>query len=533
MNVDAPAMGVSLGSWRTIWTVMTAVGIAALVFVAVGSLVFPQGPDQAMWAWVGSVVLRGGAPYSAAWDIKGPLTHCIYALSILLFGRGEIAIRILDLATVVVCCLSLRRLVFRLNGGDVWGANWAVLLFGLMYYAGGYADTAQAEEWGGMLILWAVWLLLEAPERPYRNLVGAGLLIALAALIKPTFLIYLTLPVVWGQWGETPRSEWMKATCLSWISCGVVVGVAILVLFLVGALGDYFDILRYIYTTYEPLDRPSLLAGFLALPETLFRFGLLVPYLLVPIGLLTVFRLHRNRVTVLLGGWFFLAMTTVIVQRRFWQDHWLPAAMAAAAIFGIALTYLTRSRIVQGRHGFIGHVLVCGLALAGVFPSAQRAIGSNYSWPEYLLGAQSREDYIEKVTRPFNEVALPFNYFEQLQVARYITQHTREDETFAIWGWDVSVYVMAQRRSATRFSVYQALDEQGPVLKKYQNAFLSELSKNHPKYIVIDTRGTWYLPPGSGQRSLENFSDFKEWLIQHYRVETVLGVYQFWVSKSN
>ena len=61
------------------------------------SLWWPMGRDQGVYAWVGSVIVRGGASYVDAWEVKGPATHLIYALSQFVFGTGMWGIRLLDL----------------------------------------------------------------------------------------------------------------------------------------------------------------------------------------------------------------------------------------------------------------------------------------------------------------------------------------------------------------------------------------------------------------------------------------------------
>lgn len=50
----------------------------------------------------------------------------------------------------------------------------------------GYWSTAQPDEWGAFLIAIAVALLIEPHWSHWRTMLGVGVLIALATLLKPT-----------------------------------------------------------------------------------------------------------------------------------------------------------------------------------------------------------------------------------------------------------------------------------------------------------------------------------------------------------
>jgi len=47
---------------------------------SITSLSWPLGGDIGTYAWVGDIILSGGAPYKDAWDVKGPLVYYFYAL---------------------------------------------------------------------------------------------------------------------------------------------------------------------------------------------------------------------------------------------------------------------------------------------------------------------------------------------------------------------------------------------------------------------------------------------------------------------
>ena len=538
--------GMNKGALRK---VLVCLGFAAVAYVSVGSLALPHGPDQAIFAWIGDVILDGGVPYRNAWDIKGPFTYYIYAFAQGVLGQREIAIRLFDLVTILCGCWLLRKLVARLNGGNGFGASCAVVCYCLIYYSGGYADTAQPEGWGGLLILAVLWLLVvreagtpEADQWPPATAALAGVLIACAALIKPTFLIYIALPVVhlFVVLFSGRRPPW-KGLFHIFLGFFLVLGLALALLFEAAALKDFGDILQYLYTTYETVDRPGWSDALRAFPVSLLDTGILVPLLVVPIGLLETWRRNSRAVAVSMLTWLLLAITTVTVQAQFWQDHWLPAALATSAIFGVALN---RFGLQDGRlsvdevrrtgepraAGIFGTTAALVIVLLVTFvPQGWRAVARNSHWPVYVLGFEERHHYIRQVTAPFNEVSEPYNYTVLCRLSSFIAAHSQPSDRLAIWGWDVPVFTMSGRESATRFGVFQPLIEEGPVKSKYQRMFLDELAGNDPKYVVVDTHGAYFMPAGSGLQLLHEFPEFDRYLQIHYRLLTNLDVYQVWI----
>lgn len=512
---------------RTPFGLVTALGFMLVTFVAIGSLSFPEGPDQAAWSWIGRVILDGGAPYANAWDIKGPLTQYLYATALAVFGRNEFAIRVSDLIAVACSSYILWKLVLRLNGADSIGAHCAVIFFCLVYYTGSYANTAQAEGWGGMTTLATVAALLVAKMRPSVMLL-VGVLVALASLIKPTFLIYTLLPLVYCIGAPIAWRGRVRYLAFCYVSFGIVISAGVLLLLITGALRDYLDILIYLYTTYEPLDQPSFFSALLSLPKNVTHYGLLVPYLIAPITLWSMWRKESPQVARLVAVWLVLATVTVVVQRRFWQDHWIPATLASACVLGVFVTYARSFLAHPTRADLWRRVLVPLVFLAAVAPSAKLAIFSNYLWPSYAVGIADRDKYITSLITEFKEDPYGLNYLTLRRVADYISSRSSPQDKLVVWGWDVWIFVMSERKSATRFGFFQALIDEGPLQKKYRKIFVEEVSSVAPKYVVVDTHGSWFLEQGAGVKLLNQFPEFRELLQAHYRRLAVLDVYEIW-----
>ena len=534
MEASKVRAATSTAFWRTNFSnfelQVMVLGSLVVLYVALGSLVFPEGPDQAIFAWIGSVILDGGVPYRDGVDIKGPLTYYFYALAQGLFGRNELSIRVFDLAIIVGGCWLLRRLVLRLTHRNPFGANCAVIFFCLMYYGGGYADTAQAEGWGGFLILATVVILLERSVSANLRMTGAGVLIGLAVLIKPTFLIYILLPCTLMGAGAMLS---IPSLLLCAASLVATLAVAVLGLLHTQAFGDFLDVLAYLYTTYASIDRPSLTSGLSLLPKSVIRFGLLLPYLIAPISLKSLRKSEGGHVVCLIATWTILATATVVIQRRYWHDHWLPAAMALAVILGAGCNALRQRYLVNPIYfSSWGRVLVVVVIVGALGIPAVRAVYVNELWLGYALGFKSQDDYIAQITVPFNQIPVPFNYTELRRVSNYIDQSTAPDQRLVIWGWDVSLFVLSQRKSSTRFGVFQEVTDEGAVRDRFRAKFMQDVESRPPDEIIINTRGIFFLPPGAGWKLLNGFPEFKRFVYLGYSRKATIGAYEVWAKRA-
>ena len=515
--------------WEVAPKLVVALGVAVAAYVAIGSTVFPQGPDQAIFSWVGTVILDGGVPYRDAVDIKGPLTFYLYAAVLGVLGRNEFGIRLFDLCVVLGACVMLGRVTLRLCSGDSLAATCAALFFCLMYYGGGYADTAEPEGWGGVLILAAVLILMKPPSNAAFSMSAVGAIIAAATLIKPTFAAYMVIPCAFGVGGAERRSPpfWPELACIA--SFSVVILIAILLLMQAHAFGDLLDTFGYIYSTYEPGGGASWGPAIHALVKSALGFGLLIPYILVPLALWSLRSAAVSREIRLMLSWLAVSTLVVIIQRRFWHDHCLPVALSLSPFVGVACGYLmvrwpaTRSPH-NLRSAWVGILAVLGT----FFPVAKLAVSENSQWPLYVSGVESKAQYVSDVMKPFNVVKSPFNYLALKKVSSYIEQSTADSDELVIWGWDVSIFLMSHRRSATRFGVFQQLIDSGVLLDKFRATFISEVSQHRPRYIIVDTRGAWLFDEGTGLKLLKEFPEFDRLIRSHYTQVAQVDAYQIW-----
>ncbi len=83
--------------------------------------------DESTFALMGQDLIEGHLPYTHLWDMKPPFVFFIYAVAILIFGKGILTIRLLGLFCVFLASGILYRTVKELFGGKA--GLWAGIIF--------------------------------------------------------------------------------------------------------------------------------------------------------------------------------------------------------------------------------------------------------------------------------------------------------------------------------------------------------------------------------------------------------------------
>ncbi|MBW3630095.1 MAG: glycosyltransferase family 39 protein, partial [Gemmatimonadetes bacterium] len=174
---------------------------ALIVAWAALYLTWPFGQDQSAFAWVADVIRAGGLPYQDAWEVKGPLVYYMVAIANAAFGRNFWGIRVFDLLVLAAGMIPLYLVArtFASRGFALLGPA----LFLLWYAALNFENTAQPDGWAGVFLAGAAAALITGGRRPGpAAAIVAGALIGACTLFKPTYGMFLALPLLFGWAGE-------------------------------------------------------------------------------------------------------------------------------------------------------------------------------------------------------------------------------------------------------------------------------------------------------------------------------------------
>jgi len=326
--------------------------VAVALSIGIPSLALPFGHDQGLYAYVAREWLHGRIPYRDVFDHKTPGIYVVHLLSLALLGEHTYAIRVADLA----CVLTLGALVARLvtprgerSPPGLIGLGCAVASI-LHYGFFNYWDTAQSELWYTTLGIGAVTAGLRI-EKPRLALVTAGVLAALAMIMKPPSIWYgsVAFVVAVGRALDEPSARTAgRATRLfgsaAWFAVGAAFPVILTALYFGGhgALRSLVDIVGGANTYYVTHERGVAsfaearerfkYAWYVLFPLDTFAAGALLLGLAFAMVRRDKARMRTYGLGVALAA---SALAAVSMQQKFYWLHWLtiigPLAFAIVA----------------------------------------------------------------------------------------------------------------------------------------------------------------------------------------------------------
>ena len=498
-------------------SVLFAVGFSLVAYIGVGSLTWPMYFDHTQYAFVGDTIMAGGTPYRDAWDLKGPLTYYLFGWSRSLLGRSEISIRLVDLFVIVpLFSWQLHSLQLKL-GGRPFGAALAVLLFLIFYFGSGYHWTAQPDDWAAMLICVSVVFLLDATRTHVVNTIYAAVAIALAVLLKPTYLVFAPLLAFRPSILKISSKENVLQFLLGSVAMTFIVSAFYLWALRHGGLRELIDAYSFARQDY-PHDWLSYseLNAFL---DALGSVGMVIPYVLVPVGLYSILRTGLSAIARILAVWFFLGILMVIYQNVYWIYE-LTAAYIPAILTISLLVDTLRQRVSlefpEWRHPLDGIIL---LFVGYIFlsPLISTTFFSTLPWPAYALGANGTEDYSVRVTESDERRKVIEG------IAAYLTENTAMDDKVQSWGCEFGGIQLAKRPVATRFGTAWPMMENTSLKERYREKFLQELSISQPKVIFVEAQ----FP-----KAVNYFPQFARFLSDHYEFGGTVESCQVWIWKT-
>ncbi len=431
----------------TLLTYVTLLALAALTWWYRAPLhAMPFERDEGAYATIGARVLAGDTLYRDLFDHKPPLTHLVFALATLAPGDPVVAVRMLAtiylLLTGGVVFLLGRRLYGR---AAALAATALLLAYGSSWQFQGLTFNTEAVLMLPALAGCALAVSAIFTGRP-RELFWAGLCVGLAALAKPVGLALvgpLLLAPLLARW---PLRRSMIGAALGLIGVGLPLLALGLTLWLQGALaasaealisynqlyaaeslaqGWNLSWLWRIWAPMLPLVLPALL-GFIA--ASLWRRT-------APMEATASARRAAHWVVAL---WCAALLATALASLRAYPHYYLAAvpllSLLAAAGLGRLGGWLTT---VSGR-SWLGTLAVSLLTTAMVVPAVAPTAPLRALDPQAQIAALYDWDG-------------PAFFAPAADVADYVASLVASDEPIFVWASEPQIYLLAQRRPASRF----------------------------------------------------------------------------------
>jgi hypothetical protein len=473
-----------------------ALAIGISVLLGIPTLLFPFGPDQAIFAYIAHRMSLGGFPYVAAWDQKPPAIYLLYLIGIHFPGPMMRNVRLFDLSML---CLTVSALF--LLGRLLWG-RWAGGLAGLLYGVAytteyGYWHTAQPDGYTALPLALALWLYYRslAGRRAYPYLV-AGALTGFAFQLR-FFSALIGLGLLYVEWharnAQRPRS-WLPAVRrLVWFSAGFLAMQALFAAYLVAghALGQYLFTEFRFATGYAHLGGPYSPDGFrwnlyIYAARDSTEYFLSTHTLLSAPAAVAVFLAIRRGGDQRIREIAVFALTVylgVLIQAKFFLYHWLAVLPFVALLGGEGLRALWTTLAAQRRALNALPALLAVLALLLVL-SPQVTDHAIQQWQgvrQYYAGPVARSAF----NNQFGPYAGgTFSYLADDQVARYVSARTQTGDTIYVYGYEALVYLIAGRESASRFFyIFPVISTWSP--SAWRTELYADLDAKRPRYILV------------------------------------------------
>ncbi len=465
--------------------VLLAVGLVALP-----TLAFPFGPDQAIFATIGQAINRGGHPYVDAWDQKPPGIYLLYALALRLPGPLMVRVRLFDLlwsgAALVVLFLLLRRL------WNVRAAVFGTTLMGTVYFTTqGWWYLAQPDGLAALPLALALLLSLARGRWRWPCWLAAGALTGMAFQLRftaaPLVPAFVWTYILLERGGRRRLLGWTV-----WAGAGFLLVQAVVLAYLAAghALRAYLEATRFAagyarlgwpfapprrtVFTYLEYVRDSL---------ALFTFSHAVFAIPALAGVFAAFFLARDRAARAAAVSGLAEFLGIALQQKFFWYHWQvlfpPLALLSGWAWDRAFAVLEQGRTMPwataGKAALVAALLV-------LTPSVTRQAYDQ--WDAFL----HRNDSVTARLAYDNQFGPyadgTYSYLADRQVADYVRAHTQPQETIYVFGYEPLIYLLSERASASRF-IYSLPFMSSWAPRRWLDEFLDEIDRNRPVYFIV------------------------------------------------
>lgn len=552
-SADEPLPAANLRERRASRVLVLACAFGIL-FLLSQILMFGHGRDQGIYSVVARTVLEGGMPYRDAWDFKPPGIFFIYAVARALFGNALWGIRVLEVVGLALTSLGMVRLAKRFWGDARLGVV-AALINVVVHAQLDFWHTGQPESFGGMLTIAA--LLCVAPAGPDGDSflekpkpgpwLLAGALFGFTFLLKPPLAggaaAILLLPALFAyrSASEAPLRERWKTTLRAIVKPGLFVaaGAAIPILLCLawfaarGALRDLYQVLFVFTPHYTALGwKGSTVTGmtYYAFTEWLQQYGS-VPTLGVLCALAFGAASKEKPFLYAVIAIIAVHLVGVAMQGKFFPYHYgatwpLTGLLAALGYRGL----LRKARSMRR----VGLALLVPVFLVAVFGRS----ATKDTADSFLVRTKKRLAIVagglsdQKTKDELSSVA-DIDTAAIRATADELREKVPADRTIFLWGFEPSMYDIAERRAATRY-IYDVPQRVSWAKEEHRRILMDDLRKNPPAAIVLEHWDVIPMVTGDGIDSadtLRDFHDLRKLVEERYELTKKGGKFDIYMER--
>jgi hypothetical protein len=475
-----------------------APGVVLALVIALPSLSYPLGRDQAVFWYVAREWLdRGAVFYRDVFDHKTPGIYVVHAASMALFGEHVWAVRCVEIPLVLAVGWMAASVVrARLEGAWPPGLYGTGILAASILHFGflGFWDTAQCEIWCVFFTLAALLALGSRHTGTLRRVIAAGLLVGLALMMKPTS-VGLAFVVAVVLWRDRRGGGHTRASLAAFaLAAAVPTLLAALYLAYRGAMGDALEVLFGANARYARCENVGGVTDAITRVLDVARAYLPLSLVLVYGTVLEWARARRRRdarkasfyeLVLALGA---AGLLGACAQLKFYWYHF-ELMTAGGALAAVALAREGFFALEKRRFSFVAQQCTVVLHLVGLF--AFSWLGEHKwgrtarDWVLLETGAIDRAHY----AADFRVEPAHFDENANEDVAAWIRSRATPGDELCVRGFDPEIYALSGLRCASRFFWTWWLSE--PHRAYHREQWIAEdrdaLERSHPRFVVVST----------------------------------------------
>jgi hypothetical protein len=482
------------------------------------TLSYPFNNDNALFAYMSALLLKGRLPYLGSWDQNFPGILLIHTPQILLFGRSQLAFHLWDILLQLVGAYYLFRLGLR------WGGRPAAFLapvIGAFYYVQqGLWMAGERDTYISILMLAAIFLVTDR-HRLSRPAMLTGVLLGLAILFRPTFGLLVPAFIVYLLMER-------RGMELGRLGFGVALPLLglVLIYLLAGGLTDIYEA-TILFNTSIYIGQGSVFSFW----EPVRFYAPVVPFALF--GLWQLLKNDRSA-AILCTLCFAASVASIILLFRHSVYHYHPAMTIFLLMGAIGIGRLINA-LTDRASSRVGKISIQLVAMAVVlaFFSIQTLRGNTIKTvlTNILNGKITSLDQ----SYDYYEGSPEFGVQVQKAVGEYLISHTSPGDPVQMFGPYSYPQYYSQTSTASRFQTLHALTmrREGDSLTSQQTVwraeYLSDLERVRPKFFIVcdapDAFRQFYAGRLGHEILREDMTEVGEWLAQTYSQDTAIGAF--------
>ncbi len=494
--------------------------IAVLILPVI--LLYPFHGDNHTYQSMAVVLVRyHGLPYLASWDQNFPGIILFHAAAIELFGNSESGFRLIEYLVQVGCVLALYR-VCRLWLSPATSLL-SCILYAAQYVSGPILLMGQREGFATPILLLYTYLIIDSSRaaeshtldtRGMLRFASAGIVLGCAAVIRPTFALFLFPPFlsVADIRTSTGRKSFVAVVAGFLLTLGIVI--LPYATTTDGLRQLYLTVIRFNLDVYGGMFERSLVAN---------RAYVLLAFILFWSGVVLLNRVRNRHIAQapsrVSERWYIVlsvasAIIGIIVMRKFYGYHFI-------VVFALLIPVLTTLLVDWASSG----VTWRSILLALIIGTVAIVSGPVKLAQHFLIGPPKAAN-----TNSANAGDPNLGEIPEQEVAKYINGQTSGSDKVEFASYSAAIKWRLRARPVTRFTTMfplvtpQRNGEFTSYQREWRSEFVETIRRERPKLVVLQALRLNPFVPDSVTTLpvMLDLPGFRELLLQRYHLDTVL-----------